>query len=112
MVQVATMKKNIATFVVRVATAAVVTIPAVQAVAQDAAPRAFDVEHLGWGLLSTVAYGLVGIVLVMVGYKAFAWMLPFSVKKELEEDHNLSVGVLLAALVLGICLVMAATIHS
>ena len=91
---------------------AVLALPTV-ALAQEAArPRTFDVQVLLYGVVSTTLYGWIGIVLTMIGYRVFAWMLPFDVKKELEEDHNMSVGVLLAALVLGICLVVAATIHS
>jgi putative membrane protein len=111
------MRTNWAKNVVRASTAiAVLAIPAV-ALAQQQSSRGggwgeLDAKHLAGGVLATFVYGLVGILLVIVGFKAFSAVLPFSVKKELEEDHNLSVGVLLAALVLGICIVVAATIHS
>lgn len=104
---------NKAKLLVRAATAVAVLVPTAVAFAQ-AQQRAADLDaaRLLGGIVATVVYGLVGIALVAIGFKAFSWVLPFDVKKELEEDHNLSVGVLLAALVLGICLVVAATIHS
>jgi len=105
--------RNHAKSIVRGALLAACLLPPVTAAAQEADPASrFSAEALGWGVASTLVYGLLGIVLVIVGYKVFSWMLPFDVKKELEEDHNTSVGILLAALVLGICLVVAATIHS
>lgn len=83
------------------------------AAAQDvAADPGGPMARLFGGVIATIVYGLVGIGLVIVGFKLFSAVLPFSVKKELEDDHNLSVGVLLAALVLGISIVVAATIHS
>ena len=80
--------------------------------ASEAAPETSRLLHLMDGVIGTLVYGLIGILLVVVGYKVFSWILPFDVKKELEEDHNVAVGILLAALVLGICLVVAASIHS
>lgn len=105
--------RNHAKSIVRGALVAAFLLPPVTAAAQEAEQTSrFSAEALMWGVASTLVYGTLGIVLVIIGYKVFSWMLPFDVKKELEEDHNTSVGILLAALVLGICLVVAATIHS
>jgi len=106
--------KNRAKSIVRGALWAACLLGPATAAAQEAEQQTsrFSAEALGWGVASTLVYGALGIVLVIIGYKVFSWMLPFDVKKELEEDHNTSVGILLAALVLGICLVVAATIHS
>lgn len=72
----------------------------------------FGAEALLWGVVHTFIYGIVGIALAALGTKVFQWVMPFSVKDELEKDHNLSVGVVMAAMVLGICLIVAATISS
>ena len=64
------------------------------------------------GIVGTVVYGLIGIVLALLGYKIFEIVLPFDVRHELEEDHNMSVGIVLAAMVLGIAIIVAATISS
>ena len=64
------------------------------------------------GIVGTVIYGLIGIVLALAGYKIFEIVLPFDVRHELEEDHNMSVGIVLAAMVLGIAIIVAATISS
>lgn len=95
---------------VRLALTLAALLPAGTAFAQDAGPSFF--ETLGNGAIATVVYGLLGIVLAIIGYKVFEVVLPFNVKHELEEDHNMAVGVLLAAMVLGIAIIVAATIHS
>ncbi len=63
------------------------------------------------GVVGSILYGLLGIALAMVGYKAFEFLLPFDVTKELSEDDNPAVGVLMGAVVLGVSIIMAAAIH-
>jgi uncharacterized membrane protein YjfL (UPF0719 family) len=62
-------------------------------------------------MAASVIYGLIGIALAIVGYKVFEMILPFDVTKELSEDDNPAVGVLMGAVVLGVCIIMAAAIH-
>lgn len=62
-------------------------------------------------MAASILYGLLGILLAIVGYKAFELILPFDVTKELSEDDNPAVGVLMGAVVLGVCIIMAAAIH-
>lgn len=103
--------KNRAARVVKGALALSWLLPASVAFAQESGADG----HWGtlpYGIASTAIYGGLGIILTIIGYRLFAMMLPFDVKHELEEDHNMAVGVLLAALVLGICIIVAATIHS
>ena len=92
------MRINWAKNVVRASTAiAVLGIP-IAAFAQESSRGGgwgeLGAKQLAGGVIATLVYGLVGILLVVIGFKAFSAVLPFSVKKELEEDHNLSVGVL------------------
>jgi len=63
-------------------------------------------------VLDTVVFGLLGLALAALGYKVLEWILPFSVAKELEEDHNISVGVVVAAMILGVCVIVAAIMLS
>ncbi|MCA9566480.1 MAG: DUF350 domain-containing protein [Myxococcales bacterium] len=63
------------------------------------------------GIAASVLYGFLGILLAVVGYKVFELVLPFDVTKELSEDDNPAVGVLMAAVVLGVSIIMAAAIH-
>jgi len=54
----------------------------------------------GLGLL---LLGLVWVFLLKV--------LPFSMRKEIEEDQNIALGIVLGSLILGICIIIAAAIH-
>ena len=58
---------------------------------------------------STAIFGLVGIVLSIIGFKLFDWITPVSFDKELEKG-NIAVGILCGAIVIGISLVIAAAL--
>ena len=58
--------------------------------------------------LQTVMIGLVAMALFACAFKLFEWVCPFSIKKELEEDHNVSVGIVLGAFLIGMAIVIAA----
>jgi uncharacterized membrane protein YjfL (UPF0719 family) len=65
---------------------------------------------VGTGLILSVVYGLVGVLLLMVGYKIFEWMTPFSVEDALSKDQNRAVGIVVAGMFLAIGIVVAAAI--
>jgi putative membrane protein len=54
-------------------------------------------------LLGLVILGIVWFILVKV--------LPFSLRKEIEVDQNISLGIVLGSLILGVSIIIAAAIH-
>ena len=59
------------------------------------------------GPLLALVYGLIGIVLLIAGYKLFDWITPqIHVQKELCEK-NTAVAVVIAALLLGVAYIVA-----
>ena len=62
------------------------------------------------GLLLSVVYGLVGILLLMIGYKIFEWITPFSVNDALSKDQNRAVGIVVGAIFIGIAIIVAAAL--
>lgn len=62
-------------------------------------------------LTGTLAFGLVGIVLMMVGFKAFEMVTRrLDIEKQLE-DRNMAVGVVVAALLLGISMIVVVSMN-
>ena len=61
--------------------------------------------------LSTVGYTIFGIVVFGIAYWVMVKAAPFSVRKEIEEDHNVAVAVLMAAVILGLAIIIAAVLH-
>jgi len=64
--------------------------------------------HLLWpGSLVAAVFGLIGIGLLLLGYKLFDWMTPqVHVQKELMQN-NIAVAIVIAALLLGIAFIVA-----
>jgi len=62
-------------------------------------------------MLMSLAYSAIGIVIFIVAYKLMERILPFNLAKELAEDQNTAVGVLLGAIMLGLAIIIAASIH-
>lgn len=62
-------------------------------------------------LFSSIAYSAIGIVIFIVAYKVMERILPFNLDKELAEDQNTAVGVLMGSIMLGLAIIIAASIH-
>lgn len=62
-------------------------------------------------LLASVGYSAIGIVIFIVAYKAMERILPFNLDKELAEDQNTAVGVVIGSIMLGLAIIIAAAIH-
>jgi uncharacterized membrane protein YjfL (UPF0719 family) len=53
--------------------------------------------------LGVALFGLVFLLIVKIS--------PFSIRKELEEDQNIALGILLGSVMLGLAIIVAAAIH-
>jgi putative membrane protein len=63
------------------------------------------------GLVGTLVFGPIGILLTLLGLKVFDWITPrLDIQKELVEKHNIAVAIVSAALILGICHIVAVAI--
>lgn len=61
---------------------------------------------------STAAYSLLGLVVFGVAFWLICKLSPFSVRKEIEEDQNVALGIVIGAVILGAALIVAASVHS
>lgn len=63
-------------------------------------------------LLYTILFGLTGIFLTLLGFKLFDWIhTKMDVEVELAKNHNIAVAIVMAAIILGISIVIAVAIH-
>jgi hypothetical protein len=66
---------------------------------------------LSWAsLFTSVVYGIVGMILLLIGYYIYELITPWSVKDELISHRNPAVGLVVAAFILGMAIVIAAAI--
>ncbi len=62
-------------------------------------------------ILASIAYSAVGTAIFIVAYKLMERILPFDLDKELSEDHNTAVGILIGSIMIGLAIIIAASIH-
>ncbi|MEM9379484.1 MAG: DUF350 domain-containing protein [Planctomycetota bacterium] len=59
-------------------------------------------------IISIVAVGAVSIVMLIIALRVIGKALPFDVHHEIEEDHNTAAAIVMASVVIGVALVIAA----
>ncbi len=60
-------------------------------------------------ILMTLLYTAIGAVVFGLTFKAIVMISPFSVRKELEEDQNIALGIVIGSLNIGFALIIAAS---
>jgi putative membrane protein len=69
------------------------------------------VHSFGEAVLWSVVFGIVGITMLIVGYKVFDFVTPgIDVEKELAEKNNIAVAIVVGALFLAIAWVVSTAI--
>jgi uncharacterized membrane protein YjfL (UPF0719 family) len=77
--------------------------------AADAAePTSWHAQTLGQALLYTFLFAASGIIIAIAGYKLFDLFTPGDLHKEIIEKQNVAAAIVAGAVVLGICLIIAA----
>ena len=62
-------------------------------------------------LLVAAVFSVLGLVILGLVWLFLVKVLPFSLRKEMEDDQNIALGIVLGCLILGISLIIAAAIH-
>lgn len=65
-----------------------------------------DFEALGYSLISTLAFSLVGVFVFGVAFWLMEKLTPFSLRKEIEEDENKALAMIMSSVVIGIALII------
>jgi putative membrane protein len=68
-------------------------------------------EQLGRTLVVTLAYVGLGLVLFAFAFWIITKISPVSIKKELEDDQNTALAIVIASVIIGIALIVSAAIH-
>ena len=77
--------------------------------AADAAPVAtWHAQTLGQALAYMLLFAGVGIVAAIAGYKIFDKCTPGHLNKEILEHRNIAAAIIAAAVILGVCIIIAA----
>lgn len=62
-------------------------------------------------LVASITYSLLGMVVFALGFLIIRWVCPFSLRKEIEDDQNTALAIVIGAVLLGLSIIIAAAIH-
>jgi putative membrane protein len=62
-------------------------------------------------IIASILYTLLGLALFGGSLWMFTRIAPFSVRKEIEEDQNTALGIMIGCMFIGIAIIVAAAIH-
>ncbi len=62
-------------------------------------------------ILGTIVYSIIGVVTFIVTYIVIGKIFPFSVTKEISEDQNIALGIIIGSVMIGLSIIIAAAIH-
>ena len=80
--------------------------------AVDAAPAESPAsDQLFPHLLAAIIFAALGLVAFCASLWVISKITPFSLRKELEEDQNTAVGIIIGAMIIGMSIIIAAAIH-
>lgn len=62
-------------------------------------------------ILESLVFVAIGIVAFTVAFFIITKITPFSIRKEIEEDQNTSLGIVIGSVFIGLAIIIAAAIH-
>jgi uncharacterized membrane protein YjfL (UPF0719 family) len=65
----------------------------------------------GKPIVDSIIYSVLGMVILLVTFYVIHKILPFSMEKEIAEDQNTALGIILASFVIGLALIISAAIR-
>lgn len=65
-----------------------------------------------WEIIPTLIYFVLGLLLFGFSVLLMNWVTPFSIRKEIEEDQNVALGIVMGAALIGIAIILGAVIGS
>jgi uncharacterized membrane protein YjfL (UPF0719 family) len=67
-------------------------------------------DNLGEAAVSSAVFAGIGLVVFGLAFWIMNKLAPFSVKKEIEEDQNTALAVIMAGVIIGVSLIIASAI--
>ncbi|MBK7512137.1 MAG: DUF350 domain-containing protein [Chloracidobacterium sp.] len=62
-------------------------------------------------LTTTVIFVAIGLIVFAIAFIIVVVVSPFSVKKEIEEDQNTSLAIIIGAIIIGVAMIISAAIQ-
>ncbi len=70
-----------------------------------------QIDTIGKTLAAALAFSALGIMLFALAFIIIVKVTPFSLRKEIEEDQNTALAIIIASVIIGIALIVSSAIH-
>jgi len=67
-------------------------------------------DNLGEAVASSAVFAGIGLVVFGLAFWVMNKLAPFSIKKEIEEDQNVALAVIMAGVIIGVSLIISSAI--
>ena len=68
-------------------------------------------ENLLPVVVTTLVFVVLGLIVFALAFLVIAKAAPFSVRKEIEDDQNIALAIVIGSVILGSALIIAAAVH-
>ncbi|HEX3560876.1 MAG TPA: DUF350 domain-containing protein [Pyrinomonadaceae bacterium] len=62
-------------------------------------------------LTTTVIFTVFGLLVFGIAYLIIVKVTPFSIRKEIEDDQNTALAIIIGSVIIGVSLIIAAAVH-
>jgi uncharacterized membrane protein YjfL (UPF0719 family) len=62
-------------------------------------------------VITTLVFVVIGLIVFALAFLIIAKAAPFSVRKEIEDDQNIALAIVIGSVILGSALIIAAAVH-
>ncbi len=70
-----------------------------------------DVQNLMKAVVGTLVFVAVGLLVFLLAFMLITKLTPFSIRKEIEEDQNTALAIVIGSVILGLAWIISAAIH-
>jgi putative membrane protein len=67
-------------------------------------------DNLGEAVVSSAVFAGIGLVVFGLAFWIMNKLSPFSIKKEIEEDHNVALAIIMAGVIIGVSLIISSAV--
>ena len=101
------------TFCLVIVSIVALTLFGTHASAQDApvvseAGPMINFKVLAGLIIEGVVFSIVGLIVLMIGYKVFDWATPYDLNRQIAEDNNTAAGIAVAGVLVALGIIVAA----
>jgi len=77
--------------------------------AEDGAPATWHAQSLGQAIANMIIFATIGLAVAVVGFKVFDKCTPGNLTKEIIENKNIAAAIVGGAVIIGVCIIIAAS---